>query len=435
MKTFYDPKSQIYDYAVMDRPITKKHPLLQRRTTIILGVGLLFLGGLITLRTRAMMQSAIDMDRIDIATVIEGPFSESILINGTIQPRSSTFIDSPVGGQVEKIFVEEGAYVKKDQPLLQLSNPDLQLEITKNETQWLTLKENLKSLQMQKEQEKFTYEQQIKQLEFEIEQKRRILERNEILKKNGLISAQDYENAIDEYEFLLKKLALLKQTFEHHMQLFDEQIRDLKSNLVQMEDNLQILRSKLAHLLVRSPAEGQLTRFTIEPGQYIQERARIARIDDLSGYRIEARVSEYYLNRMRVGLKGKVALNQKAYAVYVDKVLPSVEDGTFKIELAFETPPSFTLRPGQSIQIDLQLTGQQNAVMIPKGGFFQSTSGQWIFVLNPDETKATRRLIKIGRQNSTHFEILEGLKPGERVIISPYYGFVNRHSIRLKKSR
>ena len=432
MKRMTQTKPSAYAYAGMDRIIVRKNPLIDRKLVIGIGAVLILFGGMMALRSRALMISNIDASRLEIATVTEGPFIETIGVNGIIQPRASMFVNNPVGGQVEKIYVEEGAHVTKGQPLVLLSNTDLQLEITQQESKLVSLRENLQNVQMEKEQQKFSYEQQIKQLEFDIEQKKRLIQRNEILRQNGLISVQDYEKTKDEYAYLMKKLELLKDTYRQHMALFELQIKQLESNVRQMESNVQLLRDKLNSLLVRAPVSGQLTQFEVEPGQYIEARARLARIDDLSSYRIEAQVSEYYLPRIRKGLQGRLMADNRTYSVFVDKVFPAVEDGTFKIELLFFKHPDHNFHPGQSVRVDLQLSGSETAILVPRGGFYRSTGGTWIFVLDPDGHRARRREIRIGRQNASHYEVLSGLHPGERVIISPYLGFVNKSEIRIR---
>lgn len=420
-------------YSSMDRPLKRSRWKTLRPVIGASAVFMIALSVAIGLRLSSLGMPRFERAKLKIAVVQYGTFHDFISVDGEVRPLHSVFLDSSEGGRVEKVFVEEGTMLHEGQPLLVLENPDLQREYAQGETQLLSLKENLQALLIQVEQSRFNYEQQINEIEYEIENQARKLARNNSLRRNGLISTQEYEQDQEKADFLAKKLALMKETYAKNMALFEKQTQGLEQKVHSMEENLKLLKDKVDQLVVRAPVDGQLTLFNAEPGQFVAAQTRLGRIDDIRDYRVRTKLNEYYLARIRSRLRGQLLLDDdKKYPMQVDKVYPVVKGGFFEADLVFTGKRPQVLRTGQSVRVELELGQSEKAFLLERGRFYSSTGGKWVYVLDPSGRKAYLREIRLGRQNPQYYEVLEGLHTGEQVIISSYEGFRNYQTIVLE---
>ena len=417
----------------MDRPRAARPSNYARAFLVTAGLGLVLLGMSIRFHPRVIAGFQIARDRLEIATVQRGVFREFITVDGTVLPVRSVAVISQEGGRVEKVLVEEGSRVEPGQPLVVLSNPDLQMKVTRQEARLAEQRQSLQTLRIAAARTRFEYEERLKDLEFRLERQKRRLARNELLRANGLLSRRAYDEDRDTYAFLQKKRDWLQEASRRYEELARAQLRELERNLETQESNLRILREKMAGLTVRAPIRGQVSGFRVDVGQYLEPRRPMGRIDDTSDYRVRVRLSEYYLDRVRPGLRGRFrASGTGVYPVVLDKIYPGVKDGTVQAILRFTGEHPRRLVSGQTARVELELGGSAAALLLPRGGFITSTGGRWVFVLDPSGRAARRRPVRLGRQNPEYYEVLEGLRAGDRVIISSYEGFADRRRIGLK---
>jgi HlyD family secretion protein len=417
----------------MDKPIPKKKGLQKKHigyAAIGLAIVVLIYMAFFADRTSTYK---VEKDKLIIETVTEGQFNDYITVPGTVEPISTVFLDAQEGGRVEEKLVEEGAMVKKGEVILKLSNPDLYLNILNSEGQ-LSEKENfLRNTQITMEQEKLSIKRELVNLKYDIERKERNFEQNKILIKDNLISQEEYLRSKEDLDMALQSQELFIERQVQDSIFRSVNVETLKNDLINMRKNLALVKERVKNLDVTAPVDGELGLLTPEIGQSIARGENMGQINVLTSYKVTAQIDEHYIDRVRTQLTATLDRQGKNYNLIVRRVYPEVRNGTFKIDMIFRDTMPDNIRTGQTYYISLQLGQPKVSVLVPIGGFFQETGGQWIFVLDPTESYATKRDISIGRKNPKYYEVLSGLKPGEKVIVSGYETFGKNEKLILKK--
>jgi HlyD family secretion protein len=419
----------------MDKPIAKKTGI-QKKHFGYLGIGIAMIV-LIYMAFFADRTSTykVEKDKLIIETVIEDQFNDYITVPGTVEPITIIFLDAQEGGRVEEKLIEEGAMVKKGDIILRLSNPDLHLNILDSEAQ-LAEKENfLRNTQVTMEQERLSIKRELVSLKYDIERRERNYKQNEILMKDNLISKEEFIRSKEDLDMAKQSRDLFNERQRQDSIFRSVQVSTITNNLENMRKNLQLVRERAENLNVRAPVDGQLGLLVPEIGQSIQRGANMGQINVLTSYKVTAQIDEHYIDRVKTQLTATLDRQGKNYNLLVKRVYPEVRNGTFEIDMIFRDTMPDNIRTGQTYYISLQLGQPKVSVLVPIGGFFQETGGQWIFVLDPTESFAFKRNISIGRKNPKYYEVLEGLQPGEKVIVSGYETFGKNEKLILKKTK
>ena len=362
----------------------------------------------------------VDKDTITVSQVTDGQFNDYIRVSGQVQPMVTIQISPLEGGTVQKIIVEEGSTVKAGEPILVLSNDNLDLQILNAEAE-LAEKENiLRNTMISMEQQKLSHEQNRLRYASEARRNKRAFEQNQQLYKEKLISKEDYLKAQEDYELSQQNLDLTLKSMEQDSLYRSTQLLSLRESLDNMKMNMQLIRRRKESLTIKAPIDGVLGLLDANLGQYIGAGTKIGQINSEGSYKIEAKIDEHYIDRVVPGLDATFERQSEKYDSQVRKVYPEVRDGKFQADFKFEGQQPDNIRTGQTYYLNLQLGQPERAVLIPRGTFYQKTGGKWIYVVSKDGGKAVKREIRIGRQNPQFYEVLEGLEPGEKVITSSY---------------
>jgi HlyD family secretion protein len=371
----------------------------------------------------------VNRDKIQISEVFEGDFEDYIKINGRVEPISTIYLDAIEGGRVEEIFKTEGSMVKKGDIILRLSNNQLNLSILNSEAQLAEKSNFLREVMLNMEQQKLQTKQQLINLEFELKQYKREYKRNKKLFEQNVIPQEEF--LVSEDRFLLSdKLYKIMQEKQVQDSIYRSvQIDQMNRNLDNMKRNLALVHQRLGNLNVKAPFDGQLGLLDAEIGQSITPGQRIGQINVLTSFKIVAQIDEFYIDLIRTGIVGQLQRENKKYNLHIKKVYPEVRDHRFEVDMVFDEEMPANIRTGQTYYIDLQLGDTQVCNQILKGGFFQSTGGQWVFVVDETDGFAVKRNVRIGRQNPKYYEIIDGLNSGEKVIVSGYEIFGENEKI------
>jgi HlyD family secretion protein len=407
----------------MDRIIKKKKWTPRRIAWVGGGAVLLFViiyallsvGGSSTLRVEA--------SKLTISQVAFGEFQEFIAVSGTIIPIRTFYLDATQGGTVTEVFLEEGSYINVGDEILQLDNTDLHLDVMYREAQLFEQMNNLRNTRLLMEQNTLRLRADLLEIDRRIRDSKRKYEGCVRLKEKGLISQHEFEQARDEYEYWTKNRELTVETQRQDSTLRAVQIEQLEASIARMQANMEIIKQKLENLVVKAPISGHLTSLNAEVGQLKAAGTRLGQIDVLEGFKINAGIDEYYIARISAGQEGEVKIAGQTYRVVTSKVYPEVKDGRFQVDMEFvETEPG-GIRRGQTVQIRLALGELAQAVMLARGGFYNDTGGNWVYVLDESGKFAIKRKVRLGRYNTQVYEVLDGLEPGEEVITSSYDNF------------
>lgn len=416
----------------MDIKLEKKKGLRPKHYGYIaLGLLLLFTGWKLIFGNQVSTFRT-DKEKLSIAEVTQGKFDDYITINGNVAPIATIYMDAYEGGRVTEKLIEEGAMVKKGDIILKLENRGLYEQILASESN-LALKQNdLRSTKLAFDSRQVEGKKSLATAEYELRRLKRNFEQNEALYKDELISMEDYLISKENYELSIRQYDIIKLQTQQDDELRITSLSGLDSDLARMQKTLSMVYERIDQLNVRAPADGQLGFLDAEIGQSIAQGERIGQINVLTDYKIEATIDEHYIDRVIRDLTAILERNGNEYGLRLRKVYPEVRNGKFKVDLVFSGDKPETIRTGQSYNIKLQLGESSEALLLPKGSFFQSTGGQWIFVVNPDGGEAIKRDIRIGKQNSRYYEVLEGLQNGESVITSNYDNFGEAERVVLK---
>ena len=365
----------------------------------------------------------VNADSLTISQVSQGEFNDYIRVSGQVQPMTTIQISPQEGGIVQEIVTEEGSRLKAGDVIVRLSNDNLDLQILNSEAE-LAEKENiLRNTLISMEQQKLTLKQDKLQLQTEVARLRRKYEQNKALYEDKLIAREDYLTAKEDYELAAGKLELVKDRAEQDSLYRSVQILQMQESLDNMRRNMLMIRHRKENLTIKAPIDGELGLLDVVLGQSISAGLKIGQINNLDNYKIEAQIDEHYIDRVTAGLSATFQRQNDSYGAVIRKVYPEVRDGKFKADFKFEGETPENIRSGQTYYLNLQLGQPENAVLVPRGTFYQKTGGKWIFVVAPEGGRAVRREIRIGRQNPQYYEVLEGLQPGEKVITSGYDSF------------
>ena len=362
----------------------------------------------------------VDKDTITVSSAVKGEFNDYIRISGRVQPMTTIQLSPQEGGIVEQILIEEGSRVKAGDPILLLNNDNLDLQILNSEAE-LAEKENiLRNTQIQMEQQKLDVRQNVLEYGTQVDRLKRAYEQQKALYEDKLIAKEDYLKAEEDYRLALQKYDLIRERSKQDSLYRGTQIDRMEESLENMQLNMQMIRKRKSNLIVRAPIDGELGLLDVVLGQSIASGTKIGQINSVGTYKVEAQIDEHYIDRVVDGLEATFERQGETYSTVIRKVYPEVRDGKFKADFKFDGEQPDNIRSGQTYYLNLQLGQPEEAVIIPRGTFYQKTGGKWIYVVNKDGNKAVKREIRIGRQNPQYYEVLEGLEPGERVITSGY---------------
>lgn len=408
----------------MDIKIEKKKYFVPRKYWPWIGGGVVIVAAMVWLALGNFANTLrIDRRGISIGTVERKQFNDYVSVDGRVVPISVVQISPEEGGVVMEKVVDEGAKVRKGDVILRLSNSNLDLEILNAESELAEKQNMLRNTRITMEQDKLNNNNEALQLAMDEERKARTYRHHEVLQREQLNSREEYLQAKEDYNLARRKHALINKKMAQDARLRRAQVDQMNDNLEAMQRNVSLVRQRKDRLNVRSAIDGEVGTLDVELGQNIQPGQKVGVINDLSDYKVEAMVDEHYIDRVQNGLTGTFTQGGKTYQLRVRKVYPEVKDGRFKIDFTFLGKRPANIRTGQTYYIDLQLGESKPAILIPKGTFYSVTGGNWIFVLDKDGKRAYRRKIRIGRQNPQYYEVLEGLEPGERVIVSGYEAY------------
>lgn len=365
----------------------------------------------------------INSDMLSIGNVSKGEFNDYIRVTGQVQPMTTIQISPLEGGVVQEIVTEEGAKVKKGDVILVLSNEGLDLQILNSEAE-LAEKENiLRNTMISMEQQKLSVYQEMLQLKVEVRRSRRAYESAKELYTEKLISKEEWLKAEEDYMLAKDKLDLVENRAEQDSLYRSVEIEQMTESLNNMRLNMRMIRKRKDNLTVRAAIDGELGLLDVVLGQSIVAGTKVGQINSLNSYKVEAQIDEHYIDRVVAGLEAQFERQSESYSAAIRKVYPEVRDGKFKADFKFIGEQPANIRAGQTYYLSLQLGRSEEAVFIPRGTFYRNTGGQWIYVVDKEGGKAVKRNIKIGRQNPQYYEVLEGLTPGERVIVGGYDNF------------
>jgi len=407
----------------MDRPVEKKKGIRKKHLYIAAGIILFLLIVYKAFFTENLSTYRVEKDKLTIATVTRGTFYNYITVTGNVEPIATIYLDAREGGRVEEKVTEEGTMVKKGDVILRLSNPDLNLSILNSEAQLAEKSNFLRNTMVTMEQERIQIKRELLNLEYDIKRKKRAYEQNKTLYADKLIPEEDYLKSKEDFEFAQRSYELYMERQKQDSVYRSIQVKQMNDNLRNMELNLQLVRERKENLNVKAPVDGQLSSLDVEIGQSVPKGSRIGQINVLTSYKVVAQIDEHYIDKVKAGLTADLERQGQKFKLRIRKVFPEVRNGRFRVEMVFTGKHPDNMRTGQTYYTRLQLGNPQKTLLLPRGSFFQETGGQWIFVLSPDQKYAVKRYIKIGRQNPKFYELLEGLKPGEKVLVSDYSTF------------
>ena len=415
----------------MDRQIEKKSFLRRYAWYIAAAAALAALLVWIVLGTTASTMT-VDASDITISDVTRGKFDDYVRLNGQVLPIQVVQISPEEGGIVREKVVEEGTRVRKGDVILRLSNSNLDLQILNAEAELAEKQNLLRNTQVAMQQDRLNNRTEQATLDTDCDRKRRAYEQNARLYKERLISKEVYLQSREDYKLALRKQSLISQRLKQDSLYRHVQMAQMEDNLDNMRKNVLLVRDRKNKLEVRSAIDGELGLLDVELGQNIAAGQNIGQINDLSDFKVQAQIDEHYIDRVRPGLSASFSRGGKTYRLRVRKVYPEVRNGTFRTDFVFVGERPAQMRSGQTFYVELALGKSQQATLIPRGTFFQTTGGNWIFVLDKSGRKAYRRNISIARQNPQYYEVTDGLEPGERVITSGYEAFKDNEVLVIK---
>lgn len=410
-------------FSTMDRQIQKKFWNTQRIAMI--GGGALLAVFLVWQFAFADKRSKLNVekDKLTVSTVSQGDFDEFIVVTGVVLPLKTIRLDAIVGGYVKEKVVDGGNMVKQGQVILKLENQNLKLNFLQSETEASRLVNDLQNTRQRLKVEKFTIRQTLNDLEFQIDQAKDLYDRNKKLNNDKVIAESDFLKSKRDYDKLVKQREITLESSKYQEENAAMQIKQLEGTLERTQKNVQLWRETLENLVVKAPVGGLLSSIDVEVGSNINQGQNIGQIDDLNGFKMRVDIDEHYISRIFAGLGGSFEFNGKDYALEITKIYPEVRSGRFQVDMIFPKGVPEGIKRGQSSPIRLELGKATKAVLIPVGGFFSDTGGNWVYVLDKSGKKASKRKITLGRKNPEFFEVLEGLQVGEQVITSSYENF------------
>lgn len=416
----------------MDRIIERKRGLQLKHIPYIAGGAFLLAMVLWLVFGNHRSTLRVSAEDVTVGKVTKGEFKDYVRLNGTVVPIQVVHISPEEGGIVMEKVAEEGQQIRKGDVIVRLSNSSLDLQILNAEAELAEKQNLLRNTQVAMQQDRLNNQTEQAQLDMDTQRKQRTYEQNKRLYQEKLISKEDYLQSQEDYKLSAKKRSLVSQRLKQDSIYRTVQMDQMEDNLQNMRKNVVLIRQRKDKLEVRSAIDGELGLLDVVLGQSISPGQKIGQLNDLSDYKVQASIDEHYIDRVRQGLIATFTRGERQYQLQVRKVYPEVREGKFRCDFIFRGERPENIRTGQTYYIDLELGQPEQAVIIPRSTFFQTTGGQWIFVLDKSGTKAYRRPIRVGRQNPQHYEILEGLEPGERVVTSGYEAFKDNKVLVIK---
>ena len=416
----------------MDRIIERKRGLQRKHIPYMAGGAFLLAMVLWLVFGNHRSTLRVSAEDVTVGKVTKGEFKDYVRLNGTVVPIQVVHISPEEGGIVMEKVAEEGQQIRKGDVIVRLSNSSLDLQILNAEAELAEKQNLLRNTQVAMQQDRLNNETEQASVDMDVQRKRRAYEQYKRLYDEGLVAKETFLQAKEDYELWRKKQNLIGERLKKDAQYRNIQMEQMEDNLENMQRNVLLVRQRKGKLEVRSTIDGELGLLDVALGQSITAGQTIGQVNDLSDFKIEAQIDEHYIDRVKVGLSAAFERDGKTYTLTVRKVYPEVRQGKFRTDLTFTGTRPAQIRSGQTCNLNLELGRPTQAVLIPKGTFFQTTGGNWIFVLDKSGTKAYRRNLRIGRQNPQYYEVDEGLEPGERVITSGYEAFEDNEILKLE---
>lgn len=412
----------------MDKVIEKK--IWTKNRIILLSAAALFV--LFTLYTFVLSDSSsklnVEKERITISEVKRAPFQEYIPVTGTVEPIQTFYLDLSDGGKVIQKYVEEGAMLKVGDPIIKLDNPNLSLQVMSTQSSFLQAQSVSRQTRLNFEQNMLTRRNQLLDLNLSLLLQERNYKNNKSLFEKGMISKNEFDESKEKYETSIKSMELLNEVLKKDSLTYLQLVQQGEADIEMSKNYLGLVQNQLANLTVCAPIKGQLTSLNSEIGQSVGAGFRLGQIDNIDSFKVRVEIDEHYISRVREGQTGEYEYDSKIFTLKIKTVYPQVANGRFFVDMMFEGKQPNGIRRGQTVHVKLELGDSSEALLVENGGFYSTTGGQWIFVINKSGNEAERRQIKIGRQNPLYFEVLEGLNPGEKVVTSSYdnYGEIDK---------
>ena len=416
----------------MDRKIEKKKWPLRRIIFIAVIVAAIGYTAWTVTKSSGTSKLNVQTERLLFDTVRVDIFQEFIPVQGVALPIKTVLIGAVEGGRVEEKHVEDGAIVSAGQPILQLSNPDLQLNYLNQEANIVAQINQIRNTSLMMEQQSLNLKETALNVEYQIDLLSKRVSRNKTLYSDGVIAEVEWEETEDELEHLERRKNLLWATIRKDSLSTALQQQQMQNSLDLMERNLVIARQSLDNLVVRAPIDGQISGLTTELGELIIEGAQIAQLDDLSAFKIRVRIDEFYISRVYTGQQGTFQFANQSYLLEINKIYPQVTNGAFEADMVFVDDAPSAIKRGQTVSVRLQLSAEEEALLVEKGGYYQTTGGNWVYVVEPGGAVARKRDIQIRRQNPNYYEVVSGLQTGDVVITSSYENFGDKDELVLR---
>ena len=410
----------------MDIKLEKKRgwrAIFQKKNLVWVGVAalVLFIGWLVFRDNSSTLR--VDAQLLNVASVEQGEFNDYVRLTGSVQPMTTVQLSPLESGVVERIVAEEGTQVKRGDVILEMSNNSLSMQILQSEADLAEKQNILRNTMISMEQERLALRQEKLQLDLEVSRLKRTFEQNQSLYNDKLLAREDYLRSKEDYELAVGRRNLVLERQRQDSLYRTSQVEQMEESLRSMQRNMELIRQRVDNLKVKAPIDGEVGMLDVVLGQSLQQGANIGQVNDLTTYKVQAQIDEHYIDRITTGLVASFERQDTRYEMQLRKVYPEVRNGQFKADFRFVGDAPENIRSGQTYYLNLQLGEAAEAILIPRGSFYQATGGKWIYVLDATGEKAYRREIRIGRQNPQYYEVIEGLQPGEKVIVSSYDNF------------
>ena len=416
----------------MDRVIEKKKWNSKRILTIggIAALLVLIAGSIYFTSGKSKLN--VETERLTISEVKQGAFQEFTPVNGVVLPLTTIYLDAAEGGRVEEKLVEDGAMVKKGQPILRMSNTDLELSLVNQETSVFNLLTQMQISRNAAQQNTITKLNQMADADNDFKEAERLYKLNKKLYEQKVIGSQEFRQAEIAYEYQIRRKKLQEEILSKDSVSVGQELEQARQSYGRTQNALEVMRRKVGDLIVRAPIDGQLTSLDAEIGQSKNKGERLGQVDATSGFKVRADIDEHYISRIYTGLMGQFTFASKDYKLRIRKVYTQVTNGKFQVDMAFEGEVPQGIRRGQTFQVRVALSDEKQALLLPRGGFYQQTGGNWIFKVSENGTMAYKTEIQLGGQNPDYYEVLQGLKPGDKVITSSYENYGTIQELVLK---